>query len=136
MRHLLGLRARQYVVRYRIGDDLHGTAFGCIDQIRGREQITLLQLRVQLGELRAEHRDLQQWASDLRDQGLNAEALLVQGPTVDTLVERAEHLKADVIVLGSHGHGAVYRALVGSVSEGVLRKTKRPLLIVPVDKGS
>ncbi len=83
------------------------------------------------GELRAEHRDLQQWASDLRDQGLEAEALLVQGPTVETLVERAEHLEADLIVLGSHGHGAVYRALVGSVSEGVLRTGVCPVLIVP-----
>lgn len=83
------------------------------------------------GELRAEHRDLQQWASDLRDQGLEAEALLVQGPTVETLVERADHLKADLIVLGSHGHGAVYRAMVGSVSEGVLRTGLCPVLIVP-----
>ncbi len=82
-------------------------------------------------ELREEHRDLQQWASDLREQGLDAEALLVQGPTVETLVERARHLDADLIVLGSHGHGAVYRALVGSVSEGVLRTGECPVLIVP-----
>ncbi len=86
------------------------------------------------GELRAEHRDLQQWASDLRDRGLDAEALLVQGPTVETLLERAQHLDADLIVLGSHGHGAVYRALVGSVSEGVLRHGVCPVLIVPAEK--
>jgi nucleotide-binding universal stress UspA family protein len=83
------------------------------------------------GELRKEHRDLQQWASDLRDQGLEAEALLVQGPTVETLTERAAHLRADLVVLGSHGHGAVYRALMGSVSEGVLREGICPVLVIP-----
>jgi nucleotide-binding universal stress UspA family protein len=83
------------------------------------------------GELRKEHRDLQQWASDLRDQGLAAEALLVQGPTVETLAERAEHLDADLVVLGSHGHGAVYRALMGSVSEGMLRAGICPVLVIP-----
>jgi nucleotide-binding universal stress UspA family protein len=36
-----------------------------------------------------------------------------------------------VIVLGSHGHGAVRRALLGSVSEGVLHGATRPVLILP-----
>jgi nucleotide-binding universal stress UspA family protein len=82
-------------------------------------------------QLRDEHRGLQERATELRDEGIDAEAFLVPGPTVDTILERAEHLKADLVVLGSHGHGAVYRALAGSVSEGVLRQAKCPVLVVP-----
>lgn len=82
-------------------------------------------------ELRREHRELQRRASELRDRGFNAEAFLIQGPTVDTILERAEHLDADLLVLGSHGHGAAYRALLGSISGGVLRRATVPVLIVP-----
>lgn len=80
---------------------------------------------------RKEHQQLQQHAADLKARGLDATALLVQGPTVAVILDEADRRGADLIVLGSHGHGALYRALMGSVSEGILRKTKIPLLIVP-----
>jgi len=46
-------------------------------------------------------------------------------------VREADRLNADLIVLGSHGHGAIHRALLGSVSEHVLHHARRPLLILP-----
>lgn len=82
-------------------------------------------------ELRDEHRQLQAIAEGLRARGLEATALLVQGPTVQTLLDEAEKLEADWIALGSHGRGFAYRALLGSVSEGVLHRAKVPVLIVP-----
>lgn len=82
-------------------------------------------------ELRDEHRGLQEAAERLRERGIDAEALLIQGQTVDTIIERANHLGAELIVLGSHGHGAVYRAFMGSVSEGVMRAAACPVLVIP-----
>ena len=38
------------------------------------------------------------------------------------------------LTIGSHGHGAFYHALLGSVTEGVLRRSPCPLLIVPAPK--
>ena len=38
---------------------------------------------------------------------------------------------ADTIVVGSHGHGALHRALLGNVSEGVVRAARCPVLVVP-----
>jgi nucleotide-binding universal stress UspA family protein len=83
--------------------------------------------------LRSEHRDLQRYAREFKEKGIEAEALLVQGPATSTLLEEADRLDADLIVLGSHGHGIIYDALVGSVCKGVLKKSKRPLLLVPFD---
>jgi nucleotide-binding universal stress UspA family protein len=85
----------------------------------------------QAHELRDEHRECQRRAKELRGHGIDAQAYMVQGPTVEMILERAEHLEADLIVVGSHGHGAVYRAVLGSVSEGVLHRAKVPVLIIP-----
>lgn len=81
---------------------------------------------------RAEHRELQQAARDLADEGVKATSLLVQGPTAETLLDEAEKLPADIIVIGSHGHGAVHHLLLGSVSEAVLRQAECPILVIPV----
>ena len=84
-------------------------------------------------ELRDEHRRTQQVAEKLRRSGLAATALCPQGATVKTILYEAEKLKVDLIVMGSHGRGAIYRALLGSVSEGVLRKATCPVMIVPAE---
>ena len=57
-----------------------------------------------------------------------------QGPTIETIIEEAGRLKVDMIVVGSHGHGAMYQLLVGSVSEGVLHRATCPVLVVPARK--
>ena len=85
-------------------------------------------------EVRSEHRDLENLAQSLTDQGIQAKAKLAMGPMVMTILEHADALNADLIVLGSHGHGALYKALVGSVTEGVIRKSSCPVLIVPASK--
>jgi nucleotide-binding universal stress UspA family protein len=82
--------------------------------------------------LRDEHRRIQDEANRLRDAEIDATALLVQGPTVDKILAEAERLEVDWIVLGSHGHGAAYRALLGSVSEYVVRRSNVPVTIVPL----
>jgi len=82
-------------------------------------------------ELRSEHRDIQGLAEGLRERGIATHALLIQGPTVEKILAEAERLGADVIVVGSHGHGALHRALLGSVSEGVVRAGSFPVLVVP-----
>lgn len=82
-------------------------------------------------ELRSEHRDLQNAAEDLRARGIGARALLLQGATVEMLLREAREIGAEMIVIGSHGHGALHRALLGSVSEGVVRGARCPVLVVP-----
>lgn len=78
-----------------------------------------------------EHRELHGLADRLRAAGIDATALLVQGQTVETIVETAQRYVAELIVMGSHGHGAVWDLLVGSVSEGVIRRASCPVVVVP-----
>ena len=65
-------------------------------------------------ELRREHRGVQALAEKLRNNDIDATALLVRGPTVETTLKEADSLKAELIVVGTHGHGAVYDVLIGS----------------------
>jgi nucleotide-binding universal stress UspA family protein len=81
--------------------------------------------------LRKEHRLLQELADRARRRGIETKAVLVQGPTVETILAQAHKGKADLIVTGSHGHGALYKTVLGSVSEGILRGARRPVLVVP-----
>lgn len=83
-------------------------------------------------EYHAEHSHLQTLAQTLRDEGFTATALMVQGATAETLLAQADKLGADVLVLGSHGHGAMYNLVVGSVTEDVIRRTSIPVHVVPV----
>jgi nucleotide-binding universal stress UspA family protein len=83
-------------------------------------------------ELLDEHRQLRDIADSLRESGLDVTPLLVMGETTGKILEEADRLDASTIVLGSHGHGRLHHLLLGSVSEGVLRHTKRPVVVVPV----
>jgi nucleotide-binding universal stress UspA family protein len=50
------------------------------------------------------------------------------------ILEVAEETDAELIVMGTRGHTAVQSALLGSVSNGVVHHTERPVLIVPSPK--
>ena len=63
-------------------------------------------------------------------QGVLATTALLGGATADELVAYADERGVDLIVVGARGHGVVARALLGSVSLGVLRKSTCPVLIV------
>ena len=81
-----------------------------------------------------EHRQIQEFANQMREAGVDTTALLVHGATVETILEEASDLGVDMIVVGSHGRGAMYQLLVGSISEAVLHKSRFPVLVVPTHK--
>ncbi|XVE63115.1 hypothetical protein DITRI_Ditri06bG0174000 [Diplodiscus trichospermus] len=58
------------------------------------------------------------------------------GDPRDVICEVAEKIKADVLVLGSHGYGLIKRAFLGSVSNHCAQHVKCPVLIVKKPKGS
>jgi nucleotide-binding universal stress UspA family protein len=62
--------------------------------------------------------------------GVESEELVVFGRPERTILEVAEELGADTIVLGAEGMSKMEHALVGSVSEEVLRHANRTVLVV------
>jgi len=87
-------------------------------------------------EFHKEHRQIQEIAEKLRENGLDSTALLIQGPIAETLMSNAVKIQADYIVVGSHGKSALKQALVGSVSESIIRHAERPVLVVPTREQS
>ena len=79
-----------------------------------------------------ERDELNELVTQLVDADVNASALMAQGDPVKTILRQAERLDAELIVVGSHGHGMMFDALVGSISAGILRKSTIPVLVVPV----
>ena len=67
----------------------------------------------------------------LRDEGVTAHAIHKVGAPGEQIVEQAERLEADCIVMGSHGHGALYDLFIGSTTMRVLKQATCPVVIVP-----
>lgn len=88
----------------------------------------------QAEDLREEHRQLQELSTQARDEGFDTTALLIEGPAVEAILKQSEKLAPSYIVMGSHGHGGIYKVVMGSVSEGVLQKAKCPVVFVPASQ--
>ena len=85
-------------------------------------------------ELRDEHKKLQKLANLLIDQKLVAEGLLIQGPTIESILEEVKKLSGDLLVIGSHEHGFLYHSFFGTITYGVLHKTTIPTLVIPINE--
>jgi nucleotide-binding universal stress UspA family protein len=62
------------------------------------------------------------------------EAYLREGPTVDKILDLAEEIDADLIVVGSRGFGPIKRLALGSVSEGIVHHATCPILVARGDE--
>ena len=78
-----------------------------------------------------EHRLLQEYAQSLRDQGLDATAVLARGLFSEAILEHADKVSAEMIVVGSHGKGALSSLVVGSCSQQVIRRATVPVVVIP-----
>jgi nucleotide-binding universal stress UspA family protein len=84
-------------------------------------------------ELRHEHKLLHQLAGNMRSQNIDAKALLAQGEIITTILQETERLAIDMVILGRHKRGPLYRLLTDDTDEGMLAKCSCPILFVPVD---
>jgi len=65
------------------------------------------------------------------EQAKLAAVEVVWGEPSAAIASAAERMGADAICVGSHSRGAVARVVLGSVSQALLGKTRRPVLVVP-----
>jgi len=66
----------------------------------------------------------------LERHGVSPKRILKVGPVGETIGKVADTGKFDLLVMGSHGHGALATLVMGSVTTQVLANCKVPVLIV------
>jgi len=79
----------------------------------------------------ADRRPLQDALDSAEQRGVDAQPELLVGDIADEIVAYADAVAADLIVVGSRGHGAIASALLASVSHAILHEARRPVLVVP-----
>jgi nucleotide-binding universal stress UspA family protein len=72
-------------------------------------------------------------AAHAEEAGVEAHTIVLRGMVVEEICLAAEKVTPELLVVGSHGWGAMKRALFGSVSAGVLHRAPCPVLVVPRD---
>lgn len=92
--------------------------------------VEVLQEALTVGE-RAAKAKLDTQIELLQRAGIPSEARVVHGPPVAMIRDEAERVKADYIIMGSHGHGKLYDFLVGSTASGIIKKATCGVIIVP-----
>jgi nucleotide-binding universal stress UspA family protein len=94
-------------------------------------------MRLRIGQdLEAEQRieagRLKELATEVARRGLECESAVRFGLPADEILSAAGEHGADLLVMGSHGHGALYHLFTGSVVTGVLKRSPCPVLVVPL----
>jgi nucleotide-binding universal stress UspA family protein len=93
--------------------------------------------RDQADELLARARAMRQAALEHLEReaesvlGFRPSARVVEGPAPRAILSSAREISADLIVMGSHGRGAIESVFIGSVTERVVRQAGIPVLAAP-----
>lgn len=83
-------------------------------------------------DLNAVKSRLEELAQPLRAKGLTVETLATIALPMEGILDQAAATGASMLILGSHGHGAVYQLFSGSVVTSVLHRARIPVTVIPV----
>jgi nucleotide-binding universal stress UspA family protein len=78
---------------------------------------------------------LHQFSEDVKQQqegdGFTTDDIIVErGNPVEEIIRNAKEQNCDLIVMGTHGHGTLADAMIGSTARRVIRRSKIPVLVV------
>lgn len=85
------------------------------------------------GGLNAEAERIQAFSARLALPRVRVEPAVVPGTPAKGILERAEDIGADLIVLGAHSRSGLNQRILGTVADRVLRHAKVPVLLCPED---
>ena len=83
-------------------------------------------------EIKKEHKQIQEYASRLKKEGIDADGLLIQGTKIEMILEESKKLNIDLIITGHHKHSFFYKLFSESISSEIQNQSKIPVLIVPL----
>jgi universal stress protein A len=96
---------------------------------RRRQNCAEVQSQVDTAEQEARE-TLHDFAQELSKKGINVQPYLRVGHPFDEIVLMANHFNVDLIIIGSHGRGAISRLLLGSTAGRVVEQAPCPVLVV------
>ena len=73
---------------------------------------------------------LRRLAGQIREPKIQIRTVLAEGAPFDQILQTAERLQCDLIVIATHGHTGLAHVLIGSVAENVVRRAPCPVLTV------
>lgn len=77
---------------------------------------------------------MKSFAGDPEGLALVRDIRVLAGHPAEVILKQAKKERADVIVMGSHGHTAFGEMLLGSVAHKVTQRSEIPVLLVPARK--
>ena len=72
---------------------------------------------------------------DLEAMGIVDSIEVVEGHPADEILGKADEFNCDIIFMGTHGRGILKHAYFGSTAKKVLRRSRKPVFIVPLPAG-
>lgn len=76
---------------------------------------------------------LEMISADAEDHGAEVTTAIQHGDPIETIIDYTDEHDVNLIILGTKRRSAEYRALLGSVTDRVLRLTNRPALVVKTE---
>jgi nucleotide-binding universal stress UspA family protein len=71
--------------------------------------------------------------AELSKEGLNVEAKVLTGKAAETITDFAQHNKADLVAIATHGRSGFSRWVFGSVADKLVRSSHAPVLLIRPD---
>jgi nucleotide-binding universal stress UspA family protein len=87
-----------------------------------------------LGEVRdAAKIEIEKLTLELEAEGYTVTSTVSMGMATDEIIQLADKLKPDLIVIGTTGASGLLNKLIGSIAEHVMEQVKQPIVLVPQD---
>lgn len=74
---------------------------------------------------------LEQFKTRLAKKGISTTSILLDESLNRAVADSVQDVHADLLIIGSHKHGALYHLLFGNTSEQIINKIDIPVLVVP-----
>ena len=87
---------------------------------------------VEQNEIKQELQSLNNLQQRILAEGVDCDHLLKQGVAGDIILEYAKEKNAAYMVMGSHGRSGIYDVFVGSLTKGLTKSSKIPVLVLPI----
>ncbi len=123
-----GMRPASRATLVQVVEPVHPLSLGLLPA-RVREVLAGQAAALEAARRRRAARDLVAAATRLRRDGWRVRSVVRTGVPIEELLAAATTARADLLAVGARGRTGMARVLLGSVAEGVLKRSRVPTLI-------